>query len=218
MYSSLLAYTSPLVGTHLRLTLLLWYTNIKALEVNSFLQISIVEISGLEPELREPKSLVLPLHHISISSRSGRIRTLGGIYLGGFGDRCLKPLGHRPIFIISILKTWYRWLDLNQWPTGYESVALPLSYNGIWSGVRESNPHYFSLEGRCHTIRRTPHCVGREGLEPPYCKANTTICVQTGFTVQRRYLPSDFCSISWNRTKFLWIALQRVLCLRRPSF
>ena len=30
-------------------------------------------------------------------SRSGRIRTLGGIYLGGFGDRCLKPLGHRPI-------------------------------------------------------------------------------------------------------------------------
>ena len=26
-----------------------------------------VEISGLEPELREPKSLVLPLHHISIS-------------------------------------------------------------------------------------------------------------------------------------------------------
>ena len=25
------------------------------------------------------------------------------------------------------------------------------------------------------------------------------------------------CSISWNRTKFLWIALQRVLCLRRPS-
>ena len=31
--------------------------------------------------------------------------------------------------------------------------------------------------------------MGREGLEPPYCKANTTICVQTGFTVQRRYLP-----------------------------
>ena len=96
MYSSLLAYTSPLVGIHLRLTLLLRSTNIKALEVNSFLQISIVEISGLEPELREPKSLVLPLHHISISSRSGRIRTLGGIYLGGIGDRCLKPLGHRP--------------------------------------------------------------------------------------------------------------------------
>ena len=61
MYSSLLAYTSPLVGTHLRLTLLLWSTNIKELEVNSFLQISIVEISGLEPELREPKSLVLTI-------------------------------------------------------------------------------------------------------------------------------------------------------------
>ena len=28
-----------------------------------------VEISGLEPELREPKSLVLPLHHISISKQ-----------------------------------------------------------------------------------------------------------------------------------------------------
>ena len=25
-----------------------------------------VEISGLEPELREPESLVLPLHHISV--------------------------------------------------------------------------------------------------------------------------------------------------------
>ena len=30
--------------------------------------------------------------------------------------------------------------------------------------------------------------------------------------------PYYLCSISWNRTKFLWIALQRVLCLRRPSF
>lgn len=29
----------------------------------------LVEISGLEPELREPKSLVLPLHHISISKQ-----------------------------------------------------------------------------------------------------------------------------------------------------
>ena len=96
--------------------------------------------------------------------------------------------------------------------------SCQLSYISIWSRVRESDPHYFSLEGRCHTIRRTLHCVGREGLEPPYCKTNTTICVQTGFTVQRRYLPNNFCSISWNRTKFLWIALQRVLCLRRPSF
>ena len=26
-----------------------------------------VEISGLEPELTEPKSVVLPLHHISIT-------------------------------------------------------------------------------------------------------------------------------------------------------
>ena len=103
MYSSLLAYTSPLVGTHLRLTLLLRTTNIKALEVNSFLQISIVEISGLEPELRESKSLVLPLHHISISSRSGRIRTLGGIYLGSFGDHCLKPLGHRPNYSVPLI-------------------------------------------------------------------------------------------------------------------
>ena len=116
MYSSL-AYTSPLVGIHLRLTLLLRSTNIKALEVNSFLQISIVEISGLEPELREPKSLVLPLHHISISSRSGRIRTLGGIYLGGFGDRCLKPLGHRPIYFYIIFQRpctddWVRTNDL----------------------------------------------------------------------------------------------------------
>ena len=33
--------------------------------------------------------------------------------------------------------------------------------------------------------------VGSEGLEPPYCKANTTICDQTGFTVQRRYLPNS---------------------------
>ena len=26
-----------------------------------------------------------------------------------------------------------------------------------WSGISESNRHYFSLEGRCHTIRRIPH-------------------------------------------------------------
>ena len=41
------------------MTLLLRTTNIKELEVNSFLQISIVEISGLEPELLESKSKVL---------------------------------------------------------------------------------------------------------------------------------------------------------------
>ena len=70
--------------------------------------------------------------------------------------------------------------------------SCQLSYISIWSRVRESDSHYFSLEGRYHTIRRTLHCVGREGLEPPYCKANTTICVQTGFTVQRRYLPNNF--------------------------
>ena len=29
-----------------------------------------------------------------------------------------------------------------------------LCYSRIWSRIRESNPHYFSLEGRCHTIRR----------------------------------------------------------------
>ena len=47
-----------------------------------------VEISGLEPELRESKSLALTNYTIpQYPSRSGRIRTLGGIYLGGFGDR-----------------------------------------------------------------------------------------------------------------------------------
>ena len=30
----------------------------------------VVEISGLEPEPREPESLVLPLHHISVSHLS----------------------------------------------------------------------------------------------------------------------------------------------------
>ena len=61
MYSSLLAYTSPLVGTHLRLTLLLWSTNIKELEVNSFLQISIVEVPEFESGLLESKSKVLTI-------------------------------------------------------------------------------------------------------------------------------------------------------------
>ena len=47
-------------------------------------------------------------------------------------------------------------------------------------------------------------------------------------TLHLRYLKSSqgephirlalCCSISWNRTKFLWTSLQRVLCLRRPSF
>ena len=31
----------------------------------------LVEIPGLEPGLREPESLVLPLHHISVSLLSG---------------------------------------------------------------------------------------------------------------------------------------------------
>ena len=61
MYSSLLAYTSPLVGTHFRLTLLLWSTNIKELEVNSFLQISIVEVPEFESGLLESKSKVLTI-------------------------------------------------------------------------------------------------------------------------------------------------------------
>ena len=43
----------------------------------------VVEVSGFEPELLEPKSNVLPLHHTSISSRSRKIRTL----TDGFGDR-----------------------------------------------------------------------------------------------------------------------------------
>lgn len=146
MYSSLLAYTSPLVGTYLRLTLLLWSTNIKALEVNSFLQISIVEISGLEPELREPKSLVLPLHHISISSRSGRIRTLGGIYLGGFGDRCLKPLGHRPIFIISILSKpgTIDWIWTND-PQDMNLLLLPTELHQYLEQSKGIEPSLFLL-------------------------------------------------------------------------
>ena len=41
--------------------------------------------------------------------------------------------------------------------------SCPLSYISIWSRVRKSDPHYFSLEGRYHTIRRTLHCVvGRD--------------------------------------------------------
>ena len=38
--------------------------------------------------------------------------------------------------------------------------SCQLSYISIWSRVRELNPHYFSLEGRCHTIRRTLHLCG----------------------------------------------------------
>ena len=104
MYSSLLAYTSPLVGTHLRLTLLLRTTNIKELEVNSFLQISIVEVPEFESGLLESKSKVLTNYTIpQYLSRSGRIRTLGGIYLGSFGDYCLKPLGHRPNYSVPLI-------------------------------------------------------------------------------------------------------------------
>ena len=36
----------------------------------------LVEVSGFEPELREPKSLVLPLHHTSI--RKGITLIRGG--------------------------------------------------------------------------------------------------------------------------------------------
>ena len=45
--------------------------------------------------------------------------------------------------------------------------SCQLSYISIWSRVRELNPHYFSLEGRCHTIRRTPHLCGQGGTRTP---------------------------------------------------
>ena len=46
-------------------------------------QTCFVKVPGLEPRLTEPKSVVLPLHHTSISCRSRKTRTL----TDGFGDR-----------------------------------------------------------------------------------------------------------------------------------
>ena len=96
--------------------------------------------------------------------------------------------------------------------------SCQLSYISIWSRVRELNPHYFSLEGRCHTIRRTLHLCGQGGTWTPLLQDQyDNLC--SDWIYSPAPLPAQwFCSISWNRTKFLWIALQRVLCLRRPSF
>gem|GEM_PF-2246271 len=39
---------------------------------------------GFEPELRDPKSLVLPLHYSAISGTEGRTRTGTGFTPNGF--------------------------------------------------------------------------------------------------------------------------------------
>ena len=44
--------------------------------------------------------------------------------------------------------------------------------------------------------------VGREGLEPPYCKVQyDNLLMQTRFTVSRRYLP--MCTPAWDQTRDL---------------
>ena len=123
------------------MTLLLRTTNIKELEVNSFLQISIVEVPEFESGLLESKSKVLTNYTIpQYPSRSGRIRTLGGIYLGGFGDRCLKPLGHRPNYKDSYvhLSNFYKILFVTQ----VDYYTIHQSISSI------SCVHYISIHSR----------------------------------------------------------------------
>ena len=47
------------------------------------------------------------------------------------------PAGPLPIWILTHI--WYRRVDSDHQPTGYESVALPLSYTGIWYTLTGSN-------------------------------------------------------------------------------
>ena len=62
--------------------------------------ICFVKVSGLEPKLTEPKSVVLPLHHTSISGRGGKIRTL----TAGFGDHH-AAINTTPLYIFLMIWT-----------------------------------------------------------------------------------------------------------------
>ena len=85
----------------------------------------------------------------------------------------------------------YRWLGSNQWPTGYESVALhQLSYIGIWSGVRESNPHI--QLGRLTFYRWTNSALcGQGGIRTPEGVSQQIYSLP----VLTTYLPTQFAMV-----------------------
>ncbi len=72
----------------------------------------------------------------------------------------------------ALAAEWAR-LDSNQGPTGYEPVALPLSYGPL---ERETGfePALLCLEGRCFTTKLLPlRPVGVIGLEPTTSASQT---------------------------------------------
>ena len=79
-----------------------------------------VKVPGLEPRLTEPKSVVLPLHHTSISCRSRKTRTL----TDGFGDRNATVTPYSCIILMI-------WTHISFHPTleelllGVKKVVIP---------------------------------------------------------------------------------------------
>ena len=89
----------------------------------------------------------------------------------------------RRITAVTATMAWYRRVDLNHRPTGYESVALPLSYTGIWCAMTDSNRRLPACKAGALPAELTPdkmvheymhllytalyRCLSCEGRRPP---------------------------------------------------
>ena len=64
---------------------------------------------------------------------------------------------------------WQRRLDSNQRMRESKSLALPLGYDAVWCGIRDSNPddlYHLILNQMCLLIPPIPHMVATMGFEP----------------------------------------------------
>lgn len=82
---------------------------------------------------------------VGYSLRVGFEPTYSPLQVGTFSPielpEHVRPCGRNWVWMSSLLVSrWYLRLDLNQRPTGYESVAPPLSYTGIKSHRKLPRP------------------------------------------------------------------------------